>query len=199
MAFSGQAATTTGQMPTGLTVANTTANDMILSPNTVWTTTDNIQTVESSAFDTKLGRNAVKRLVSMSCRIEELFEYKYRISPQNNAYGGYALSFNVAVSENMFHHDMNTPVPAWTESLLNDVQGDENHKIRKSELLHATAKMIFVTLLLRAGKVVSMNPPALNEPDAIAKTFIYEVAKGFVLKDAEVPEEALAKLALLTI
>ena len=201
MAYSGQSAAAAAP---GLTVTNTTGNDVTIGAGTVWTTQDSFtsngtfNTQAVSPFDCKLARNSLKKMVAISGKVEEIFEYAFRICPEENHYGSGTLSYNLAVSENQFSNDGTSVAPsAWNESLITSVKGDEHSKMKKSELIHATAKMLYLTMCFRKG-MLGANQPR-TEPATDVKLFFYEVAKGLVLEDAELVEEPLAKMALLTI
>ena len=186
-----------------VTVTNTSGSDLIIGPGTSWSNDDSITSNTTKApsiepRESMLSRNAMKKLVTMSSKVEELFEFKYRISPQVNVYSGYSLSFNVNLNDNRLVSDPTMPVSTYSQPLIENVQGDRKDNLRPVELLHAVAKMIHSVLVYRDFDGRETVVPREEPTDAV-RNFIYEVAKGFSFKDHEVPEEALGKLALLKI
>lgn len=193
--------TTTADIGMGtLTVQNTGTSDLIIAPGNTWTPGDMTNAVEArpQPQKTKLALNAMKRLVDMSAKVEELFEFKYRINPEFNMYSGVTLSFNVSLHDNRLVVDSTTPVSSFTEPLIENVQGEDD-KLRSAEVLHATAKMVYAVLTFRKNGAPGITAKVRAEPTDAARNFIYDVAKGFAFKDHEVPKEALGKLALLSI
>lgn len=170
-----------------------------VGPNTIsTTTTEQIPDLTK----TPLGRNAIKQLVGLSAKLEKFFEYEFYIHPKISAYS-YQMGFQCELRRTEFsagnNQHMNPPI--WTQPLLADAKGDAEDNLKISEVLQATAAMIWAVKCFREVPDVDMYapPPEPILPNQHARKFVMACAKGFVLDDHEVPEEALGKLALITI
>jgi hypothetical protein len=196
-----QGNTLTGSAPS-LSIQNNGTTDLVLTPGTTWLTTPNtnVMPVEvGQNMETPLSRNALRTLITITSKLEEFFEYKYHLHPVANSYSS-NLSFTCDIRKAQFVVDSSIPVEAsWSEPIFEDVRGDINDEPKASELIQATAKIIYGVMCFRNIEPSTMYTSPVREPlKDSTRAFLIAIAKGFVIEDAEVPEEALGKLALLS-
>ncbi len=185
-----------------ITITNNGTTDLILTPGTAWitsTTDTNEATNVDELLNTPLCRNSLRALISISSKLEEFFEYKYHLHPTANAYSG-LLCFSCDMRKAEFQVDSAMPSQSsWSEPIFNDAKGDSDNELKVTELLQATAKMIYGVMCFRSISPDDYYTVTTREPlKDSTRAFLLAIAKGFVVEDAELPEEALGKLALLS-
>lgn len=189
-----QGVTSTG-MISGAAI--TTSDNIVTASNII---TTGIEAVPDLA-NTPFGRNALKKLIVITQKLEEFFEYKFYIHPTATSYS-FQLSFNcdLRIAEFARGNGEISPI-SWSQPLLLDAKGNGEDMLKISELLQATSAMIWAVMCFSKAKHMEDDMYSSREPltpNDQTRKFIMECAKGFVLDDQELPEEALGKLALLT-
>lgn len=190
------------KMVSPITITNTGTTDLILTPGTAWVTgptntdkTDNFDDL----LNTPLCRNSLRTLITMSSKLEEFFDYKYHLHPAANSYSG-MLCFSCDIRRAEFVADTSTIIQSsWSEPIFSGAKGDTDNELKVTELLQAVAKMIYGVMCFRSVTSEDYYTSTPREPlKDSTHAFLLAIAKGFVVEDAEVPEEALGKLALLS-